>query len=191
MSRFKFNMAIWPIFNFIEFIYKFVPLLHSYSLGHSLGIHSWTVKGVDSGGYEVPDYRSVINYNYIFNKKLLDYSMGENGFENDQNDWSILYLPHFQDVDAVIEEPYFTNLKNPETFIIEENSEPIVEGWRYDNNLTETLSEKITTLPTFYFDSYTYRVYVKTDNASAESDRFSIIYKGKYQSNTHTLSSCI
>lgn len=142
-----------------------------HELGHTLGIHSWTFKGVDRGGYDVPDYYSVMNYKHIFNKKLLDYSSGENGPENDQNDWSILYLPHFEDVDVLIEGPYFTKLENREDYIIEKNPEPIIDGWEHDEELTEVLSEKMNGLPTFYFDTYNYRAYVKTDEKQDQSDR--------------------
>lgn len=141
-----------------------------HELGHSLGIHSWTFKGVDRGGYDVPEYYSSMNYKYIFDKKLLDYSSGENGPENDQDDWSVLYLPHFQDVDVVIEEPYFTALDNPNTFIFDKDPQPIIEGWDQDEELTAVLSEKMGGLPTFYFDNYEYRAYVKTDEEQDQSD---------------------
>jgi hypothetical protein len=158
-----------------------------HELGHSLGIHSWTFKGCDKGGYEVPEYYSIMNYEYIFNKKLLDYSSGENGPENDQKDWDVLYLPHFQDIDVVIEGPYFTKLENREDYIIEKNPEPIIDGWEYDENLTELLSGKISELPTFYFDTYNYRAYVKTDEKQNQSDRDFRLYVKADIAPTHTL----
>ena len=148
-----------------------------HEMGHSLGIHSWTFKGVDSGGYEVPEYESVMNYLYIFkyfkfsNPNLLDYSSGDNGPENDQDDWGLLYLPHFQDVDVVIEEPYFYNLEEASDYIVDKSPEPIVEGAVYDKELTQNLSKKMKGLPTFYFEDYEYRAYVKTDEENTKNDR--------------------
>jgi len=158
-----------------------------HELGHSLGIHSWTFKGVDRGGYEVPDYYSIMNYKYIFDKKLLDYSSGENGPENDQNDWSLLYLPHFEDVDVVIEGPYFTNLENREDYIIEKSPEPIIDDWEHDEELTKVLNEKMNGFPTFYFDNYNYRAYVKTDEKQNQSDRDFRLYVKADIAPTHTL----
>jgi len=148
-----------------------------HELGHSLGIHSWTFHGVDSGGYDNFDYESIMNYQYIFsNKYILDYSHGKNGEPNDQDDWSIIYPPHFQDVDVVIEEPYFYNRDNADEFIVNENPEPIIEGWTYDENLTESLPDKMNGIPSFYFDDYDYRAYVKTsdDQKSPRDFRFYI-----------------
>ncbi|MCI0501082.1 MAG: hypothetical protein L0Y61_04980, partial [Epsilonproteobacteria bacterium] len=130
---------------------------------------------------------SIMNYEYIFNKKLLDYSSGENGPENDQKDWDVLYLPHFQDIDVVIEGPYFTKLENREDYIIEKNPEPIIDGWKHDENLTELLSGKISELPTFYFDTYDYRAYVKTDEKQNQSDRDFRLYVKADIAPTHTM----
>jgi len=158
-----------------------------HELGHSLGIHSWTYDSVDSGGYDNPEYRSIMNYKYIFNKKLLDYSSGENGVGNDQDDWGVLYLPHFQDVDVVIEEPYFTRRENREDFIVEKNPEPILPGWEYDINLTEHIGDMVFDVPTFYFDSYDYRIYVRTNDSNKHSDKDARLYVMADIDPTHTL----
>jgi hypothetical protein len=143
-----------------------------HELGHSLGIHSWTFHGVDSGGYGNLDYQSIMNYEYIFKHTfILDYSHGENGAPDDQDDWSIIYPPHFQDVDVAIEEPYFYKLEDAAEYIVDEEPEPILPGWMYDENLTEMLQEKMNGLPTFYFKDYLYRAYVRVDENNNQSNR--------------------
>ena len=147
-----------------------------HELGHSLGLHSWTFPGVDiklfmegkDGEKEFEktyiDYVSVMNYYYIFSKELLDYSNGKNSPPYDQDDWSIIYLPHFQDVDVAIEEPYFYHLDNPEDYIVDENPEPFLEEWEYNIEITQNLSKYLKSCSYYYFKNYESRVYVNMKN---------------------------
>ena len=88
-----------------------------HELGHSLGISPWTFGGNDNitftkGRQQKQEYvktwgnyHSVMNYYYIWNKKLADYSDGSNGPPYDQNDWESFYLPYFK-IDAnAVEDP--------------------------------------------------------------------------------------
>jgi len=127
-----------------------------HELGHSLGIAPWTFQGNDNLTFvngraakqeyidKWGDYYSVMNYLYIWDKSLADYSDGSNGPPYDQDDWKNFYLPTFEvDVNAVedptIEPPALDRLIN-------ETVEPTWTDWVYDENLTteykSVLSEK-------------------------------------------------
>ncbi len=89
-----------------------------HELGHSLGIGPWNVGGNDNisfnEGKQQKDeylekwgnYRSVMNYYHIYDKKLVDYSDGTNG-PGDLNDWELFDLTYFQSESGVIEDPGF------------------------------------------------------------------------------------
>ena len=89
-----------------------------HELGHSLGIAPWTIGGNDNKSIfegreatqkfvdEWGNYKSVMNYYYIWDKSLVDYSDGSHG-TNDQNDWEVFDLTFFQTECKVIEDPGF------------------------------------------------------------------------------------
>ncbi|PNX46178.1 MAG: hypothetical protein BV456_12590 [Thermoplasmata archaeon M8B2D] len=117
-----------------------------HELGHSLGIAPWTFQGNDNltfaegraakQEYENTwgDYYSVMNYLYIWDKNLADYSDGRNGPPYDQNDWEHFYLPTFEvDVNAV-EDP---TIEPPATDrLVNETPEPLWDNWYLEENLT-------------------------------------------------------
>lgn len=113
--------------------------------GHSLGVASWTIEGCDNnthqGGLNKDfmekwgNYYSIMNYYYIYDKKLVDYSDGSNGPPYDQNDWETFYLPHFQMEGEVFEDTYF---EPPGTEQLgDEIGTYNITGWRYCQNLTK------------------------------------------------------
>lgn len=89
-----------------------------HELGHSLGIAPWTWGGNDNVSFaqskqakqayleQWGNYKSVMNYYYIFNKHIVDYSDGSHG-PGDQNDWKAFDLTSFKKDDKVIEFPGF------------------------------------------------------------------------------------
>jgi hypothetical protein len=95
-----------------------------HELGHSLGIAPWTWGGNDNltfaqGKQQKQDflaawgnYKSVMNYYYIWNKQLVDYSDGSHG-PRDQNDWKAFDLTFFKQDDHVIEDPGFKSPPSP------------------------------------------------------------------------------
>ncbi|MFO7677612.1 MAG: hypothetical protein R6V50_04435 [Thermoplasmatota archaeon] len=137
--------------------YSFTPRTHRivqaaailHELGHTVGITPWTIEGCDNFTYlqgrqqkqdyysTWGDYQSVMNYIYIYDKKLLDYSDGSNGPPYDQNDWEHFYLPFFKIESNVIEDPF---LELPGTDrMVDLDVQPATEsryGWEYHENLT-------------------------------------------------------
>jgi len=91
-------------------------LMHE--LGHSLGIGPWNVGGNDNGTYnngreakeqylqEWGNYKSVMNYYYIWDYSVVDYSDGSHG-EGDVSDWDLFDLTFFQQDAKVVEDPGF------------------------------------------------------------------------------------
>jgi hypothetical protein len=149
-----------------------------HELGHSQGLGSWTFAGIDNrtiysdkkefvkiwAGYE-----SVMNYYYIFDKRLLDYSNGDDGAPYDQDDWSILYLPTFEIDAEVIEGPNYAFLDSFEekvAAIVDKISEPSHAGWKYDENLTNTLASSISDEKIIYRGDCEYFVLIKVDKNS-------------------------
>ncbi len=117
-----------------------------HELGHSLGIAPWTFEGNDNitfthGRQEKQefldtwgDYYSAMNYYYIWDKKLCDYSEGSNGPPYDQNDWENFYLPTFEIDSNAVEDPI---IEPPGTDrLINETPEPLWEHWFIEENLT-------------------------------------------------------
>ena len=90
-----------------------------HELGHSLGIAPWTIGGNDNASFTESkeakqkylekwgNYKSVMNYYYIYDKTIVDYSDGSHG-EGDQNDWAVIDLTFFKKECKVIEDPGFT-----------------------------------------------------------------------------------
>lgn len=117
-----------------------------HELGHSLGIAPWTFQGNDNLSFASGrrakqeyadtwgDYYSVMNYYYIWDKHLADYSEGSNGPPYDQNDWQNFYLPTF-DIDSnAVEDP---TIEPPATDrIVNETPEPLWGNWVIEENLT-------------------------------------------------------
>lgn len=127
-----------------------------HELGHSVGLLPTSFIGNDimspvgSRYPDMPDeeykkylkeYHSIMNYNYIWlDRKLFDYSDGSNEPPYDQNDWDHIYLPSFQ-IDAIsFEEPVDENFNDFE--VVDENPGVILEGWKYDINLTKRFKEE-------------------------------------------------
>ena len=130
-------------------------ILHE--LGHSFGLLPTSFKGNDimapigsrwpdmsDEEYEkyLKEYHSIMNYKYIFaDRKLFDFSDGSNGPPYDQNDWDHIYLPSFQ-IDAIsFEEPVDETFNDIE--VVDEHPGIILEGWHYDENLTNTYKSVI------------------------------------------------
>jgi len=86
--------------------------------GHSLGIGPWNVGGNDNASFveskeaereyveKWGNYRSVMNYYHMYDKKMVDYSDGSNGL-GDVNDWEMFDLTYFQQEAKVVEGPDF------------------------------------------------------------------------------------
>ena len=117
-----------------------------HELGHSLGISPWTFEGNDNitfaRGRQAKqafldtwgDYYSAMNYYYIWDKKLADYSEGSNGPPYDQNDWENFYLPTFEIDTNAVEDPI---IKPPgKDRVVNETPEPLWGNWVIDEDLT-------------------------------------------------------
>ena len=86
-----------------------------HELGHSLGIGPWNVPGNDNISFiedeekyleEHGNYKSVMNYYYVYDKTIVDYSDGSNG-QGDFDDWGFFDLTFFQQNAKVFEDPGF------------------------------------------------------------------------------------
>jgi hypothetical protein len=117
-----------------------------HELGHSLGIAPWTMEGCDNltfvNGRDAKqeyddtwgDYYSVMNYYHIWDKKLADYSTGENGPPYDQDDYAHFYLPTFEVDSNAMEDPL---IEPPgKDRLIEEDIPPLDDSWMIEENLT-------------------------------------------------------
>jgi hypothetical protein len=115
-----------------------------------------------------------MNYYYIWDRKLIDYSDGSNGPPYDQDDWMELYLPTFQYEGVVIEDPTYNA---PATdIVVVENESFKLKGWNYSNNLTKKYNDYIDDWSPIEPVKCNYSVYVKIDNSSTPSDRNIRIY---------------
>jgi hypothetical protein len=161
-----------------------------HELGHSLGLMPWTFKGIDSmpgGNARWPDsltdeeyqhfnteYKSVMNYNYIFNvfsdRDFFDFSDGSNGEPYDLDDWGHIYLPcFFLNIEAY-EEPIDESFDDFE--IIDKNPEPVYKTWVYHENLTRDFEMELSSLK-YDIDNaekYYYRIYVKAEDKDLDDD---------------------
>jgi len=91
------------------------------------------------------NYRSVMNYAYMYRHNLLDYSDGKNGPPYDQNDWANYHLGGWSRTSLFVEEAYtgfwgegwedeIEKLISKDINLIEK---PPITGYVYDQNLTE------------------------------------------------------
>ena len=158
-----------------------------HEIGHSLGFGPNTLGGIDNFSYKrkfIPvkertqylekwgNYKSVMNYYYIYDKKIVDFSDGTHG-ENDQNDWDLIYLPYFQiETNVVVDPLYYPKDKDG----IDENISIRLEGWINRNELTKKVIEKIPNLLSTNHEKYYWNVYVKIDKTEYQSDRNIRIY---------------
>jgi len=125
-----------------------------HELGHTFGIAPWTFQGNDNLTFADRsqkqeyldtwgDYVSVMNYYYIWDKDLCDYSEGQNGKPYDQNDWENFYLPTFEIDSNAVEDPI---IEPPGTdrLINESPIVPLGDDWFFDENLTEEYQSSLT-----------------------------------------------
>ena len=126
-------------------------LMHE--MGHTIGLSGTYFEGVDmylerglspktfARNAEVKktwgQYYGIMNYLYIYDKKLLDYSDGNNGPPYDQNDWMHIYLPSFQTPDLSLESATFDTEALDELGAIG-RLEYHMNNWTYCSDLTET-----------------------------------------------------
>jgi len=154
--------------------------------GHTLGILPWTFEGCDNMSFangraaknefldKWGNYQSAMNYYYIWDRKVIDYSDGSNGPPYDQDDWMELYLPTFQYEGVAVEDPTF---HTPGTdLIVVENESFKLKSWNYSYNLTEKFNDYIDDWSPIDPIKCNYSVYVKIDNSSTPSDRDIRIY---------------
>ena len=104
-----------------------------HELGHSLGIAPWNVGGNDNLTFaegrdakqeyldEWGSYKSVMNYYYVWDHTIADYSDGTNG-DGDVNDWELFDLTYFQTECKVVEDPGFELPGIEETGLIKQLS---------------------------------------------------------------------
>jgi hypothetical protein len=160
-------------------IYAAAMVMHE--LGHSLGLMPFIFEGCDNLSFaknrvykekflkEWGNYRSVMNYYYIykskFDKDLLDFSDGSHGY-NDQNDWARIYLPYFQIEDVVFLEPYLCPASKER--VVEEDLELMLEGWRYSENLTYQYLQAEDVWSVGESVEYDLRVYLKINDSLSD-----------------------
>ena len=75
----------------------------------------------------------------MYKSYLFDLSHGENGPPYDQNDWSMMFVGHFEYIDSDIEEPFYDAGDERDAV----KNEWMVPGYTYDINLTKTYLEYI------------------------------------------------
>jgi hypothetical protein len=117
-----------------------------HELGHTLGIEPYTIEGCDNISFlsnfveykkTWGNYKSVMNYLYIFNPFIVDYSHGASE-KYDQDDWKLFYLPYFDMENNIIIEPgIIPPAKNK---VINENLTPEFEDWKVNKNISEKLN---------------------------------------------------
>jgi len=163
-----------------------------HELGHSIGLMPITFEGNDimapigsrypsmsEEDYEkfLDEYHSIMNYNYIWrDRKLFDYSDGSNGPPYDQDDWLYIYLPTFQ-IDAIAyEEPIDETFEDFE--VVNENPDISIEGWEFDENITQQFAEQFSDVNLVKNADCTYHIFVKVDEKYAKetSDRNIRVY---------------
>jgi hypothetical protein len=156
-------------------------------LGHSLGIGPNTIHGCDNGSYktrflpskerkqylkEWGNYKSVMNYYYIYNKDIVDFSDGSHGY-NDQNDWEKIYLPFFQiEADVVVDPFYYPVTKKG----IDEHVNINLKGWNYSKDLTKKYLKNIYDWSPIDPIKCNWSIFIKTDEDFDRSDRDIRIY---------------
>jgi len=159
-----------------------------HELGHSLGLVPVTYPGNDimksakrypsmsDDEYDkyLNQYYSIMNYNYIYSDKLLfDYSDGSNGEPYDQDDWVHLYFPTHQIDMVAYEEPTDESFEDFE--VVDDYPGVILQGWRYDANLTGIYETECRDLAVVKNTGVTIQIYVKNESVN-ESERNIRIY---------------
>jgi hypothetical protein len=119
------------------------------------------------------NYKSVMNYLYIFDKKLVDYSDGSHG-NNDQNDWEKFYLPFFGIENNIIIEPGITPPAIDK--VVNENITIELDGWEYSKETSQDYIDKITIESNFNPNKCEVSVFIKTNDTTYPSDRNLRIY---------------
>jgi hypothetical protein len=148
-------------------------LMHE--LGHTLGIAPYTIEGCDNISFinnlfeykkTWGKYRSVMNYFYIFDPSLLDYSNGDSS-NYDQNDWDKFYLPFFEIENNIVIDP---GIKPPaKDKVINEEVRPCINGWEFEENLTNEFEPSLYFENLFYdYDLCEWLIYKKNISESAE-----------------------
>lgn len=157
-------------------------LLHE--LGHTLGIAPYTTEGCDNLSLfnikELKDYiqkwgnyKSVMNYLYIINKNIVDFSDGTHG-NNDQNDWESIYLPFFQIENNIVCDPF---TKPPaKDKVVNENISIELQGWEFNKDLTEIYLKQISEYTHLGSFQINWSVLVKKNESTYPSDRNIRIY---------------
>ena len=155
-----------------------------HELGHTLSIAPYTIEGCDNISLfnikttkqyieEWGNYKSVMNYLYIANKNLVDYSDGNHG-KADQNDWENFYLPFFQIENNVICEP---GILPPATDrVVDENLTVMLDGWEYSKELTQQYVEYISGWSPVDPIKCNWNVYIKTESDTFPSNRTLRVY---------------
>jgi hypothetical protein len=155
-------------------------ILHE--LGHLLGIAPYTIEGCDNISFignwqkyqsEWGNYRSVMNYLYIFDKNLVDYSDGSHG-KNDQNDWEQFYLPFFKIENEIIVEPGVVPPASEK--VVKKNVSIDRPGWEYNESLTNLFEKMLNEFPTIYSGACEFKVFIRISNASYNSNRNILVY---------------
>jgi len=111
-----------------------------HEFGHSVGLSKVYFGGIDNVSYGIwfypakdygwTDYRSVMNYQCMYDPNLIDYSDGSNGAPYDQNDWMEIFVPTFQYNKNYIEDPAgYSDVINSE--------ERFPAGYSFDESLTD------------------------------------------------------
>lgn len=141
-------------------------ILHE--LGHFGGLVDDYFEGVDNADYNIGgamldilqgkeyretygQYRSVMNYAYIYRHNVLDYSDSQNDPTYDFNDWANFHLGGWGGVSPVVEEPYYLSkgeewehkTKHLVQKDIDEIETPPITGYVYDENLTQAFEEQL------------------------------------------------
>jgi len=117
-----------------------------HELGHSIGI-SW-FGGIDNTSYGLPrfpnknylykDYRSVMNYQCIYEYTVLDYSDGANGPPFDQNDWQKIFVANFN-----YNAQFVYGSSHSKINYVDEGFDSNETGYIYDENLTRDIIDSM------------------------------------------------
>lgn len=145
-----------------------------HELGHTLGLLPYTFEGCDNMSFAESssekrvyldtwgDYYSAMNYYYIFDYKLIDYSDGSNGSPYDQNDWDEIYLPTFQSELVMIEDPTY-NPPAHDLVHIEETGF-YLDDWSFSENLTKQFMDINNDWSPIHPIKCSFAVYIKNDS---------------------------
>ena len=158
-----------------------------HELCHTLGIGPNTIHGCDNISFknkylpskerkqflsEWGNYKSVMNYYYMGDKNIVDYSDGTHGY-NDQNDWEKIYLPYFQVESDVVVDPFYYPITKKG---VDENVTIKLDGWNYSKDLTKKYLKNNSNWSLIDPIKCNWCVFVKTDEKLNKSDRNIRIY---------------